>query len=51
MRTQPKEKYCNVRIENNLFNSLELASKQSNVKKSVFVRYAIEKALEQTISI
>ena len=45
---QNKNKYLALRLENSLYNSLELASKQLNIKKSVFVRNAIEKAIEQT---
>jgi predicted DNA-binding protein len=41
-----KEKHLTLRLEDCTYNSIELASKESNVSNSQFIRQAIEKALE-----
>lgn len=47
MRT--KKKQYAIRMETSLLNSIELACKQSNVKKSLFIRSALEKAIEGSL--
>ena len=49
-KKQNKDRHITMRIEKSLFNSIELASKQSNLKVSQYIHKVLEKAIEQSIN-